>query len=417
MVVRSKEKETKEEKTQAEMLEKDLFPGLYYKLNLSQFVNEDKTAKKDELKAYLEFLGFSEETIKCVLDYLDGKGDPKTTELSVKYEYDYNPNIQRKSKEFNELVGSIEKELEKTVGDERARKEGAFRVALSLIEKKEKDIPKVMECNISLNFKINDKLVRIQRRVDVPITDPVRKELKDIQKFKPQELTNDQQIIINNVPQIATVAAKGWKTLFDSNASEQEKEEALKNYWEFLVRIGVSENKANEMVARLSGDASNELHKQGRNDEAEKLYTLAKDLLVNKYGMSLDDFNRAFFSGVADINLENAPNEAIKLIADAYETLKPDYFYEFIETIVRPLFGGTEEMQAGEFEVGKLEKAKEFLMKVSEEDRKALLNIISERIEELNEKISEWVKKEEKEIIETAIKQLEKLEGIIKEIE
>jgi hypothetical protein len=414
MVVRSKEKETKEEKTQEYLLKK-LFGDLYDQLNLSQFVKEDKTVKKDELKAYLEFLGFSEETIKCVSDYLDGKGGPKTTELSVKYEYDYNPNIQRKSKEFNELVGSIEKELEKTVGDERARKEGAFRVALSLIEKK--DIPKVMECNISLNFKINDELVRIQRIVDVPITDPVRKELGDIQKFKPQELTNDQQIIINNVPQIATVAAKDWKTLLDSNASEQEKEEALKNYWEFLVRIGVSENKANEMVARVSGDASNELHKQGRNDEAEKLYTLAKDLLVNKYGMSLDDFNRAFFSGVADINLENAPNEAIKLIADAYETLKPDYFYEFIETIIRPLFGGTEEMQAGEFEVGKLEKAKEFLMKVSEEDRKALLNIISERIEELNEKISEGVKEEEKEIIETAIKQLKKLEGIIKEIE
>ena len=45
MVVRSKEKETKEEKTQSKKLEEDLFPNLYSELNLSQFVNEDETVR------------------------------------------------------------------------------------------------------------------------------------------------------------------------------------------------------------------------------------------------------------------------------------------------------------------------------------------------------------------------------------
>ena len=82
----------KEEKTQAKMLEEELFPGLYYKLNLSQFVNPDGTVtpeKLDALRTHLASLGFSEDVIEEVKNYLEGKTeDPKHVKSQIALEYE-----------------------------------------------------------------------------------------------------------------------------------------------------------------------------------------------------------------------------------------------------------------------------------------------------------------------------------------
>jgi len=71
---------SKEEKTQAKKLEEDLFPELYDKLNLSQFILDPEKGTVDipKLKDYLGKKGFSEGVVKKVEEYLTTKkGDEK----------------------------------------------------------------------------------------------------------------------------------------------------------------------------------------------------------------------------------------------------------------------------------------------------------------------------------------------------
>jgi hypothetical protein len=101
---KEEEEKPKEEKTQAEMLEKYLFPGLYDQLNLSQFVNPDGTVGTKELEAlktYLASLGFSEDAINKVVEYLTIRGgdeefgDEVAAQISL--EYDAEPRGGRRS--------------------------------------------------------------------------------------------------------------------------------------------------------------------------------------------------------------------------------------------------------------------------------------------------------------------------------
>jgi len=63
-----------EEKTQAQMLKEDLFPELYDKLNLSQFILDPEKGTVDipKLEAYLRKLGFSAEPRGGRRMFLDG---------------------------------------------------------------------------------------------------------------------------------------------------------------------------------------------------------------------------------------------------------------------------------------------------------------------------------------------------------
>jgi hypothetical protein len=93
MVVRSKEKETKEEKTQEYLLKK-LFGDLYDQLNLSQFVidKEKGTVDIPKLEAYLREKGFSEDAINKVVEYLTIRGGDeefgKEIKAQIRLEYD-----------------------------------------------------------------------------------------------------------------------------------------------------------------------------------------------------------------------------------------------------------------------------------------------------------------------------------------
>ena len=107
----------KEEKTQAEMLEKDLFPGLYDKLNLSQFVidKEKGTVDIPKLEAYLREKGFSEDAIKGVEEYLAGdkRGDKQfSDEIAAR--------IYLENEEINAIRSAL-KEAFETIEDENLR--------------------------------------------------------------------------------------------------------------------------------------------------------------------------------------------------------------------------------------------------------------------------------------------------------
>ncbi|MGB9719821.1 MAG: hypothetical protein ACPL06_04495 [Candidatus Anstonellales archaeon] len=420
MVVRSKEKETKEEKTQADLLKKvfgEKKGSLYYQLNLDQFVVIDKEKGKVEgnveiqkLQRYLEFLGFSSGAIALVFEYLRGKGNLETVEQTIELEYKNNINIQNKSEIFNELVRSVENDLGNIIQNENIRKSVAFSISLGISIGRKTDLDHLMADILitidKLPLKTPEKNSIVSSvATDLTFSSKTKEILSQLQNFEEQELTGDEKIIVENSVKIGKMWGKTLTELTGSYLSPEQKRELLDEYRKFLISLRISKDKANKMTAELAGRAYNELMKQGRDKEAKELYSAAKNLLVGTYGMSLDEFNKSFLSGIMDINLENSPKELIETFKYGAGLIT---FEEFIETYIRPLFGGTEEMQAGEAVVKQIEDLKKMIEeKYGEEKGREMDEIIKRVLDGMEENIDKFTE-EERERIERLIELLRK---------
>jgi len=377
------EVETKEEKTQAQMLKEDLFPELYGKLNLSQFVNPDQTVRIDELGKHLGKLGFSEGVIEKVKNYLEKKTanrEEVRSQLTLEYE-----QIQTIDKGLTDLGITVK-------GQQRTE------LILQILSH---------EVNISDSAHLTIWIIvgkgegfGNEENIEIELTDEMEKAVyirnhsEEIVRFKENS---------NSVKE------------FDEQLLPELKDDVLLHQWfvasktyEFIMKRDFARAK----MLREEGKGWAKGHKYDPSEFMKGVYEQFK--LLGGTDMEWLSASLGF-----DVSRIKEANELNELLRSASKTLEPDYLFVYIETVLKPLFGGTEEMQVGEAEVKRLDEIKNVIQKLSEEDRKILLKLIRARINELDERIKKVVRKEDKEKIESTIKYLEKqyLEKLKKIIE
>ena len=274
MVVRSKEKETKEEKTQAEMLEKDLFPGLYDKLNLSQFVidKEKGTVDIPKLEAYLREKGFSEDAIKGVEEYLAGdkRGDKQFSDkvaAQIRLEYDCIASVRTELLNQAKTTGWLHDYLYENGKLNEDNLNKTVRAVLDLRPNLKDNKPLVIPRMVVIKGK-GDKFSALDEKIELG---------KEIEK---------QLVFYKEASLIASLLQK----------------HNFKGIIIILADYGFDIEEAEGFIAVAAGRMSAELEAGGKKKEAEELKEKAKEVCTTLSDEKFNDlFNYGRFEGFLDL--------------------------------------------------------------------------------------------------------------------
>jgi len=224
--------------------------------------------------------------------------------------------------------------------------------------------------------------------------------------------SGEYAIILPNIPSVMKAKTPEKKTeILTSLLPEPLRDNALYFQWYFGSQAYVAAEEGNYPLAQEWLNYAPEWAKKHGHKPSEFMKGVYEQFKL------LGGTDREWLSASLgfDVSRIKEANELNELLRSASKTLEPDYLFVYIETVLKPLFGGTEEMQVGEAFAKSEEFFKNMLSKAkSEESLNMAIDLIRKTVEFVDILIEKAVSKNQEALVEKLKELKEKLEDLVK---